>query len=124
MILESLASDFDWNYFLAGAAWRVQAFLCALRLAEQVLGASLKGTPVAPWAPGPTSWMLPTLLREWSKGSGRREPVAPLLRRPWTALREAPRLPFQLAFVLARAFRLLVSLIGSPWRGRRAGGRS
>lgn len=131
-LLESRPEGFDWDYFLSGNRWRVQATLCTLRLAHELLDARLDGTPVANRVRTLPSWVVPAFLREWGKGSGRREPLASLLGRPLDALREArrhwpnaveatagvrapfndvPRLPFQLAFTLRRGVRFSADLV-------------
>lgn len=118
--LDSLKSDFDWDYFLRGNARRTEAAICALGLAHELLGAKLTGLPIEARAKRLPRWLAPVVLREWGSGKvthGRRTPIAVHLRHPigflksmrerWPNAIEAtfrvqapfnnwPRLPFQL----------------------------
>ena len=123
--VESLPTDFDWEYLGQGAPRRTQWVACVLALAGQLLEARTDGVPAA-WKQDVPSWMVATVLREWGGPSlphGRREPMATSLLRPadavqglllrWpnpieatTGLRASfnnfPRVPFQVAECLRR----------------------
>jgi len=130
LILETLPPDFDWACFMSGAGARTDAAVCALRLAHELLGASLERVP-APIRRRPLPrWLVPTVLRQWGDGRfephGTRTPLAVELRRPrgllralrarWPNAIEAtvgrrarfdgfPRLPFQIGECFARTLR-------------------
>jgi len=137
LVLESLPSDFDWDYFLSGRERYSDGVLCALSLAHRLLGASLpQDSPSALRERGLPGWLIPSVLEQW----GRMEhymyslPMAFHLRHPkglFQALRlrwpnpiqattrvggpfnELPRLPFQIAEVFLRTGRFLVSGFGT-----------
>ena len=126
VLVETRPADFDWDYCLRGSRRQVQALLCVLGLAEQLLGACLDGTPVARRAGSVPRWLIPSVLRQWGRPYDRctDQPLAESLRHPgdWLAalgrrwpnpieatlstrapFNELPRLPFQLADCLARS---------------------
>ena len=130
LILETLPSDFDWGCFTSGDAVRTEAAACALRLAHELLGASLEGAPAAVRERRLPRWLLPAILRQWGDARfephGTRTPMAVELRRPrgllralrarWPNAVEAtvgrrarfnwlPRLPFQIGECLVRTLR-------------------
>lgn len=126
--VEDRGSDFDWNLCLGSDPWRADAIACAIGVAHQILGADVKGTPVAERAGNLPRWLVPAVLRQWEKPPFREFITGTLvratLRRPWTVPRElaerwpdplrattqlrapfndVPRLPFQAAAFLTRA---------------------
>ena len=128
LILESLPPDFDSACFMSGDVARTDAAVCALRLAHELLGASLEGVPVAVRERRLPRWLVPAILRQWGDARfqphGTRTPMAVELRRPRGLLRalrarwpngveatigrrgpfnDLPRLPFQIGECLARA---------------------
>jgi Uncharacterised nucleotidyltransferase len=132
LLVENRPRDFDWDVFLAGDAVRTDAAACALRLAEELLGADLAGAPARIRRRALPRWLAPAVLRQWSDARfephGTRAPMAVELRRPWAlprALRarwpnpveatlrrrgpfnDLPRLPFQVAECLCRTLRFV-----------------
>ena len=130
LILETLPPDFDWACFMSGAGARTDAAVCALRLAHEILGASLERVPARIRRRPLPRWLVPTVLRQWGDGRfephGTRTPLAVELRRPrgllralrarWPNAIEAtvgrrarfdgfPRLPFQIGECFARTLR-------------------
>jgi hypothetical protein len=130
LVLEGRSAAFDWECFASGDPVRTDAAVCALRLAHEVLGASLDGVPAAVRQRRLPSWLVPAVLSQWGDGTfephGTRTPMAAELRRPrrlFRALRvrwpnaveatigrrgpfnELPRLPFQIAECAARTLR-------------------
>ncbi len=68
MALESLPSDFDWDYFLRGKHRNSDGVLCALRLAHQLLGANLpEDSPSALRERHIPGWLVPSVLEQWGK---------------------------------------------------------
>lgn len=63
--LEFRPAEFDWNLCLGQEPRRADAIACALGLAHQLLGASVKGTPVETRAQCLPRWMVPTVLEAW-----------------------------------------------------------
>jgi hypothetical protein len=137
LILETLPSDFDWRYFTSGDAVRTDAAVCALRLAHELLGASLEGVPAVVHERRLPRWLVPAILRQWGdvrfEPHGTRRPMAMELRRPrgliralrarWPNAVEAtvgrrarfnglPRLPFQIGECFARTLRFARSQSG------------
>jgi hypothetical protein len=130
LIVETLPPDFDWACFMSGDGGRTDAAVCALRLAHELLGASLEGVPAAVRERRLPRWLVPAILRQWADARfephGTRTPMAVVLRRPrgllralrarWPNAVEAtvgrrarfnglPRLPFQIGECLARTLR-------------------
>jgi hypothetical protein len=137
LILETLPPDFDWRYFTSGDAVRTDAAACALRLAHELLGASLARVPAAVRERRLPRWLVPAILRQWGDAGfephGTRTPMAVELRRPrgllralrarWPNAVEAtvgrrarfnglPRLPFQIGECLVRTLRFARSPSG------------
>lgn len=131
--LESRPPDFDWDYFLRGDRWSARAAASSLELAHHLLAARLDGTPAVERAQALPSWLVPTVVRQWGTMYATRDAIGGYLRRPLAALaelprhwpnpiegtagvrapfNELPRLPFQIAFSVARIARFAVSL---PW---------
>ncbi len=134
--LESRHGEFEWEYFLGGNPRRTDYVVCALGLADQLLGARLEGTPVAERVQKLPSWLVPAVLEQWGTGFRRRQPVGTYLRRPAGALEELshhwpnpiegtvgvggpfnelPRLPFQVAHTLARTAQFSIGLPRVLW---------
>ena len=137
MVLESLPSDFDWDYFLHGRHRNSDGVLCALGLAHRLLGANLpQDAPLALREAHLPGWLIPSVLEQWGKMEHYMYslPMAFHLRHPkglFQALRlrwpnsiqattrvggpfnELPRLPFQIAEVFLRTGRFLVSGFGT-----------
>ena len=137
MALESLPSDFDWNYFLSGKHRNSDGVLCALILAHRLLGARLpENSPLALRERHLPDWLVPSVLEQWGKMEHYMYslPMAFHLRHPkgfFKALRlrwpnpiqatarvggpfnEWPRLPFQIAECFQRTGKFLVSGFGT-----------
>jgi hypothetical protein len=128
--LEVLPAGFDWAYCLSGNRRQIQAVVCVLGLAYRLLGARLGDPELAQKAERLPGWLVPAVLRQWSKRYRRYAglPLADRLRRPvgiLGALRERwpnpieatvsmaaefddlPRLPYQLSDCLVRLGRLI-----------------
>ncbi len=130
LMLETLPPDFDWACFMSGDGARTDAAVCAVRLAHELIGASLEGVPAAVRERTLPRWLVPAVLRQWGEARfephGTRTPMAVELRRPrgllralrarWPNAVEAtvgrrarfnglPRLPFQIGECLARTLR-------------------
>lgn len=136
--LERLPAAFDWDQCLCGNPRRTQWLLAVVRLAHDLLGASLDHLPAAHRPGSLPGWVGSAVLRQWGSAWPHREPgpLLALLRGPtpqrlaeearsrwpdplsarvcWrAALNGWPRLPFQLATVLALAAWAPVSRL--PW---------
>ena len=135
VLLERRPADFDWNVLLSGRPRRTEAVACTIGLAARLLGARLEGVPESVAARPLPSWLEPTVLEQWGRGSAWRRPIEEYLRHPQGALREIPlhwpnaaaasvelgapfnelpRLPFQLAYATVRGALALRRM----WRGR------
>ncbi len=129
LLLESLPHDFDWDVCLRGRARHVEQIACAVGLAAALLRAVLPNSPLARRAKPPPRWLENAVLEQWSKRYERytgaplahylatRRGIMPALRRRWPnaieatvsvggPFNEAPRLPFQIADCLRRAWRM------------------
>ncbi len=137
MALESLPSDFDWDYFLSGTNRNSDGVLCALGLAHQLLGASLpQDSPSDLRNRALPGWLIPSVLEQWGKMEHYMYslPMVFHFRHPrglFQALRlrwpnpiqattrvggpfnELPRLPFQIAECFQRTGKFLVSRFGT-----------
>lgn len=127
--VESLPSDFDWDYCLSGDPRRSEWLRCTLALAARLLGARLEvPKPDARGRPMP-SWLIPAVLAEWGRLEPHRSPtpLADILRKSYgsrqpleelrcrwpnpivatvfwhAAFAQTPRFPLQLANYLASA---------------------
>jgi hypothetical protein len=93
VMLENVPPDFDWDYCLAGQQPHTQWMVAVIRLANQVLGASVDRCPIGTLPASVPSWMQNTFLRVWGKEERYGHP--PSLPRPlgWARrdLRELPR---------------------------------
>ncbi len=91
LLVETRPRDFDWDVFLEGDALRTDAAACALRLAEELLGADLAGAPARIRRRPLPRWLVPAVLRQWSdtrfEPHGTRTPMAAEVRRPGRLLR-------------------------------------
>ena len=134
LALESLQSDFDWDYFLSGKQRYCDGVFCALSLAHRLLGASLpQDLPLALRERRLPGWLVPSVLEQWGKMEHYMYslPMAFYLRHPkglFKALRlrwpnpiqatarvggpfnELPRLPFQVAECFRRTGKFLVKV--------------
>jgi hypothetical protein len=125
--LESRPADFEWEYFLSGDQRRAEWVVCALRLAHQLLGARWGDAPAAVQAYTLPRWLVPAVIRQWERAmmTYPSRPMADYLHQPQGILRglrerwllnplgtmlwrgrpnNLPRLPYQLADYLERAF--------------------
>jgi hypothetical protein len=135
--VENRSPDFDWEYCLGSADRQRQWILSAIRIANELLDASIKDTPVKstqklPW------WLKPTILKDWAEPySAKQEynrhhaPMSSYLRKPAGMIRDLknrwpnpiaatidlggqlnglPRLPFQLGNCLLRTARFIIHL--------------
>ncbi|HKC62883.1 MAG TPA: nucleotidyltransferase family protein, partial [Pyrinomonadaceae bacterium] len=127
--VESRPEGFDWNHCLGrNKRWANWVF-CALRLARELLGADISGTPAGAYIKPLPRWLVPVILKEWEKlsPSMRQRHRAPMasywyyrsgilmgFRNRWPNPIEAtisvkglfnglPRFPFQLGSYLARS---------------------
>jgi hypothetical protein len=130
--VETRPPSFDWDLFLSGEPRRTDWVVCALRLAEELLGASLEGAPERVRRRELPRWLRRSVIRQWSVPGfvphGCRVPLAQEARRPshllialrqrWPNPIEAtvgvggafdarPRLPYQLAECAARTLRFV-----------------
>ena len=101
LLLESLPSEFDWEYFLSGDRRRSEWARCGLALCSALLGAGLGLVPQHIRSFDLPRWLIPAVLVHWGKGL--REPVLPVreLHRPVVvlrALRERWSSPIEAAF--------------------------
>jgi len=88
MFMESLPAGFDWDYFLHGAQRLTEWIVCALALANRLLGAQLAEPAMIRRAAKLPNWLESAVLRAWgsvlSGDSHTRDdqPMAVHLRRP------------------------------------------
>lgn len=134
--LESRPANFDWGRCLTNNRRHADWVICAIKLAQQLLGADASGTPAAHSERRLPRWLVPTVLKEWasltpSMTERHRAPIAKYLRRPagvlkgfrhrWPNPIEAtisvrgplngfPRLPFQLGNCLMRTAKFAAQL--------------
>jgi hypothetical protein len=134
--VESRPDDFDWNLCLGQNRRWADWVLSTLRVAHQLLGANIEGTPAAGKQKPLPRWIVPAILKEWDSvqpamlqrhhapmSSYKHIPAAFLqgLRHRWPNPIEAtisvggrfnewPRLPFQLGSYLARGAKFAVRL--------------
>lgn len=134
--VESLPASFDWDRCLSKNRRQADWILCAIKLAQQLLGADISGTPAAEKSKPLPRWLVPTILKEWesllpSMAQRHRAPMAGYLRRPASVLKglrhrwpnpieatisvrgtfnDLPRLPFQIGNCLARTAKFMARL--------------
>ncbi len=142
LAVENRPADFDWQRCL-GERRQADWVACAIGLAHQLLGASVKNTPVADRAMRLPKWLIPQVLKRWESTDARyltpykyHAPMQNYLRRPVVALKalrhrwpdpieatiwlrgsfdELPRLPFQLGVCFSRIAKFIANL---PVAGR------
>jgi hypothetical protein len=88
--LDTLPSEFDWNYFFSGEPRRSQWVVATLVLAHELLGVSLARVPPAVQTARLPRWLVPTVLKLWGQGKvtkGRRKRMANYLRQPTGVLK-------------------------------------
>ena len=145
LTLETLPARFRWDWCLEGDARRADWVVCTLRLAHDLLGASLERADAAPVRVRRLpSWLVPAVLDQWGTppqiipplmtatlapaglpGALRRRwptPIAATIHRS-AAFDEFPRLPIQLACVIARAGRWVRNRAAAGPGSRDEGGR-
>jgi len=92
VVLESLPTDFDWDYCLGGDGRLSRWVLCALGLARRLLGARLDNSAVADRADRLPRWLPDTVLALWgSRHVTDFRPLRAYLRHPlgpWRFLRD------------------------------------
>ena len=129
--VESRAQSFNWEICLGQNRRWSNWVISALRLAHELLGADISGTPAAEKRKPLPAWLVPTVLQEWGTSSPsmalrHRAPMRRNFRSPSTLLsgvrdrwpnpiegtvvagglfNEVPRLPFQLRAYLLRGVR-------------------
>jgi hypothetical protein len=129
--IESRSADFDWERCLTQNRRRADWVICAMRLAQRLLGARVDETPAVCITSPLPRWLVPTILKEWeskapSMSQRHNAPMASFLRYPTGVLKglrhrwpnpieatismgasfnELPRLPFQFGNCLARTAR-------------------
>ncbi len=137
VLLESRASDFDWDRCLSGSRRQTDWVACALGLASKLLGVDVEGTPIARRARHLPKWLAPAVLRGWGVPFESPQQVRDLLSEPSKLLRQLPvqvrrhwpnpieatmtlrgpfnrlpRLPFQVGHVVSRTTALFSQLLG------------
>jgi Uncharacterised nucleotidyltransferase len=134
--VESRPANFDWDCCLGRNRRWSNWVICVLRLAHELLGADLSGTPAARNQKPLPRWLIPAILKEWNSlqpsmvqrhhapmASYKHIPASFLkgLRHRWPNPIEAtvsvggrfnewPRLPFQLGSYLARGAKFAARL--------------
>jgi hypothetical protein len=134
--IESRSADFDWNLCLTENRRQADWVICAMRLAHELLGASLDETPAAHITRPLPRWLVATILKEWeskttSMAQRHTAPMASFLRYPAGVLKglrhrwpntieatismrapfnELPRLPLQIGNCLARSAKFAARL--------------
>lgn len=137
-VMESRAADFDWSCCLTENRRLRNWVICAIRLAQQLLGADVRDTPADEIAKPLPHWLIPTILKEWQSPlpSMRQRHIRPMakhlrypsgilngLRNRWPNPIEAtialkrefsrsPRFPLQLGSYLARSAKFAMHLPG------------
>ena len=89
-LLESLPVDFDWDYCLGGQPRRTKWMLAVIRLANQLLGASLDLCPAGLAPRTVPRWMVRTILARWGTEASFQHPW-PRPRRILSVMRTDPR---------------------------------
>jgi hypothetical protein len=134
LMAENLPASFDWDYCLRGDARRTEWMRCALGLAGRLLGADLRGTPVAGTEERLPGWLAPAVMRQWGSHANvlytirthlaNRTGLVQALRNRWPnpiratvrvngPFDEGARLPYQLAYVLRLARAAITNLAKS-----------
>ena len=133
--VESRPASFDWNICVGQSRQLSNWINCALKLAHELLGAKIGGTPADDEKPLP-QWLTATVLREWeatapSMTLRHQSPMASHLRSPRTLLpgfrhrwpnaiegtivsralfNDLPRFPFQLTAYMMRGANFALGL--------------
>jgi hypothetical protein len=139
--VESRPANFDWNICLGQSRQTSNWINCALKLAHELLGASITGTPAAEDAKPLPPWLTTTVLKEWgatapSMTLRHQSPMASHLRSPGSLLpgfrhrwpnpiegtivsrglfNDLPRFPFQLKAYMMRGAHFALGL-SKNWR--------
>ncbi|HEX5701626.1 MAG TPA: nucleotidyltransferase family protein [Pyrinomonadaceae bacterium] len=134
--VESRPANFDWNICVGQSRQTSNWINCALKLAHELLGAKITGTPAADDAKPLPQWLTGTVLREWATTAPsmtlrHRSPMASHLRSPRTLLpgfrhrwpnaiegtivsralfNDLPRFPFQLTAYMMRGAHFALGL--------------
>jgi hypothetical protein len=136
--IETLPLNFDWDVCLGRNKTRARWIICAITLANRLLGTDIRNCPAAAETMELPKWLVENVLKLWSNPVPSNQPpmshpipMADFLRRP-RGLREGlrqrwpnpimatisingeinnfPRLPYQVGNWLARIARLLIRL--------------
>lgn len=139
--VESRPANFDWNICVGSSRQTSNWVNCALKLAHQLLGANITGTPAADDSKPLPQWLRGTVLKEWgatapSMTLRHRSPMASHFRSPGTLLpgfrhrwpnpiegtivsralfNDLPRFPFQLTAYMMRGAHFALAL-SKNWR--------
>src|SRR6185369_7577148 len=70
LCVEAAEAKFDWSRCLDGNRKHSEWIGCVIKLARQLLGADLSGTPFAGRDEEPPRWLTSAVLTQWGKGSG------------------------------------------------------
>lgn len=134
--VESRPANFDWNICVGRSRQTSNWINCALKLAHELLGANITGTPAADDDMPLPQWLTGTVLNEWgarapSMTLRHQSPMASHLRSPGTLLpgfrarwpnpiegtivsrglfNDLPRFPFQLTAYMMRGARFALGL--------------
>jgi hypothetical protein len=134
--VESRPANFDWNICVGPSRQTSNWINCALKLAHELLGANITGTPAAGDSKPLPQWLTGTVLREWettapSMTLRHQSPMASHLRSPGTLLpgfrhrwpnpiegtivsralfNDLPRFPFQLTAYMVRGAHFALGL--------------
>jgi hypothetical protein len=134
--LESRPESVDWDRCLGRNKRRADWVACTIGLAHQLLGAIVKGTPVAQRAANLPRWLVPAVLKQWETPypqsnettelmivhlKKRRVGVINEIGKRWpnpiratvyfrARFNELPRLPFQVLTFASQAARFLAGL--------------
>jgi hypothetical protein len=134
--VEARPANFDWNMCLGPSRQTSNWIDCALKLAHELLGANITGTPAADDAKPLPQWLTGTVLREWAATTPsmtlrHQSPMARHLRSPRTLLpgfrhrwpnaiegtivsralfNDLPRFPFQLTAYMMRGAHFALGL--------------
>jgi hypothetical protein len=68
LAVELRSATFDWDRCLRTDRRQVNWVACTIALAQRLFGVDLKGTPVAESASRLPNWLVPAVLRQWSRG--------------------------------------------------------
>ena len=136
--VESVATDFDWEYCLGNSDRQRQWIMSALSLARDLLGADVTNTPASRQQKALPGWLIPTILEDWAEPFAAKQeynrhkaPMISYFKRPWgliedlknrwpnpiaatidlgCQLNSLPRLPFQLGNCALRATKFVINL--------------